>query len=108
MYVAKRDGFFAHGGTLKEATEQVEQKWLSSQTVEEKIEQFKKQFKKGVAYKASLFYDWHTRLTGSCKTGKDMWVSQNNVDLESAMTVDQFIELTKNAYGGEIIKRLFK
>ena len=106
MYVAKRYGLFAHGVTLKEAVEQVEEKWIASQTVEEKIEQFKAKFKKGVAYSASLFYDWHTLLTGSCKSGKDMWIDQNRIDLNSKMTVEQFIELTQNAYGGDVIRRL--
>src|SRR5882672_9548129 len=47
MYVAKRYGFFAHAETLKEAKEQAEDKWISSQTVEEKIAQFRVMFKKG-------------------------------------------------------------
>jgi len=106
MYVAKRYGLFAHGDTLKEAVEQVEEKWIASKTVEEKIEQFKTKFKKGMFYSASLFYDWHSLLTGSCKSGKDMWVNQNRIDLNAQMTVEQFIELTKNAYGGDVIKRL--
>ncbi len=106
MYVAKKDGFFAHGHTLEEAIKDANEKWMVSQTVEEKIEQFKIQFKKGILYKAQLFYDWHTLLTGSCKAGKDMWISQKGISLEGDMTVAQFIDITKNEYGAEIIRRL--
>jgi hypothetical protein len=106
MFVAKHGGLFAHGKTIKEAVEAVQEKWAENQSLEDRIEEFKRQFKKGVSYDAKLFYKWHTILTGSCQAGKDFWIKQQGIDLEKPMTVNQFLDLTKNAYGAESIRKL--
>jgi len=106
MFVAKHGGFFAHGKTIKEAIESVCEKWSESRSIEERIEEFKTTFKKAVKYDAHLFYKWHTILTGSCQAGKDHWIEQQGVDLEKKMTVHEFCTLTKNAYGGDAIRKL--
>ena len=108
MFVAKYGGLFAHGRTIKEAVESVKEKWAESRSIEERIEEFKSQFKNGVKYDATLFYKWHTILTGSCQSGKDFWIRQNGIDLKNKMTVQEFCDLTKNAYGGDIIKKLIE
>jgi len=106
MFVAKHGGLFAHGKTIKEAVEAVQDKWAESRSIEERIEEFKSQFKKEVSYEAALFYKWHTTLTGSCKSGKDFWIHQQGIDLSAKMTVQEFISITVNAYGGETIRQL--
>ena len=37
---------------------------------------------------------------------RQQFAKDNGVDLDGEMTVKEFIELTENAFGGEIIKRL--
>lgn len=106
QFVFKFNGCFAHGDTLKEAKRDAENKYYAQLDVSERISAFNKAFNRGVKYDAQLFYDWHSTLTGSCETGKSMFIKQHAINLDSKLTVDEFISITKNAYGGEIIKQL--
>ncbi len=38
--------------------------------------------------------------------GRQQFAKYHNVDLKGEMTVEEFITLTKNAFGGDIIKKL--
>lgn len=38
--------------------------------------------------------------------GRETFVSNNGLSLDGKTSVREFIELTKDSYGGEIIKRL--
>lgn len=52
-------------------------------------------------------YEWHHRLTGSCELGRRQFAKDKGIDIEhGSMTVTEFIELTENAYGGEVIRHL--
>jgi len=99
---------FAHGKTVKEAVEALQAKILSKLNIEEKIEEFKKKFNYKDKYKGEEFYNWHHILTGSCKTGRDNFVKNHNINLEDEFTVKEFINLCKNDYGGEIIRNLIE
>lgn len=52
------------------------------------------------------FYDWHHRLTGSCAQGRDAFARDHGLSMTGAMTPEEFIRLTCNAYGGAIIRKL--
>jgi hypothetical protein len=106
MYVVKRGNLFAHGETIAKANEAVELKYYSTIDRDAAIAEFKSQFKPNISYPNAAFYKWHTILTGSCELGKKHWVKENGIDLNASMTVAQFIEKTKNAYGGDIIRSL--
>lgn len=67
---------------------------------------FKAQFKAGIKYPANLFYEWHTKLTGSCTMGKDSFIENNGVDMSKQYTVTEFVELVKHQYGSDVIKQL--
>lgn len=108
QYVAKFNGCFAHGETKEKAKQDAERKFYSSIDVDSKIKEFHAKFKKGREYSNKDFYDWHTILTGSCDSGKDMFLNQHGISLEGKMTPEEFISYTKNAYGSEIIKKLIK
>ena len=107
-YVVKQDGLFAHGKTVKEAISALQEKLFDNMTVDERIDAFLQEIKSNIEYPAKTFYDWHHRLTGSCEFGRNQFVKNHNIKLDQLMTVDEFIELTKNDYGGEIIKELEK
>ena len=106
--VARNDYHFSHGDTLKDAIKSLEDKTLISLPIPKRIDNFKKRFKSFKhKYKASLLYDWHFKLTGSCKTGRDNFCINHNINLvKDKFSVYEFIELTKNQYGSEIIKQL--
>ena len=107
-YVVKQDGLFAHGKTVKEAFSALQEKLFDNMTVDERINAFLKEMKSNTEYPAKIFYDWHHRLTGSCELGRNQFIKNHNIKLDKLMTVREFIELTKNDYGGEIIKELEK
>ena len=106
-FVVKGSGFFAHGKTLHEAHAALQAKILKRKPIEERIADFKNEFKSGIKYPASEFFKWHHILTGSCEFGRKEFCRQHNIDLEEGeYTVEEFIQLTKNAYGGDIIKQI--
>lgn len=108
MYIYKYKNIYAHGLTIQYAKKEAELKFISLQDTQYKIDLFHKTFKNSQKYPFDEFYKWHTTLTGSCSTGKDYFISQNKISKIKKYTVKEFIEITKNAYGGEIIKQLLK
>jgi hypothetical protein len=107
-YVVRNDYYYTHGNTLKEALQSLEDKTLLNLSIPQRIENFKNQFKDfNKKVKASLLYNWHFKLTGSCKMGRDNFCIEKNIDLtKDKLTIFEFIELTKNSYNGNIIKQL--
>ena len=106
-YIAKAGDYFAHGDTLKEAQIAVLQKYNQNLSEEDRTVMFQEQFKAGEEYPAKMFFDWHNILTGSCEFGRKEFCRVNNIDIKNEkMTVSRFFELTKDAYGKEIIKKL--
>ncbi len=106
-FVVKQDGKFAHGDTLKNAMSALADKLFEGMPTEERIERFWSEFKPRKKYPAQLFFDWHHRLTGSCEMGRRQFAEDRGIDVETAKyTPEEFIELTENAYNGQIIKQL--
>jgi hypothetical protein len=105
-FVVKHNNLFAHGETLHEAQQALESKLFDEMEVEERIEMFLKEFEPNKKYKGSVFFDWHNKLTGSCEMGRKSFIRDNNLSLDDEYTVDEFIAITENSYGSEIIKQL--
>ena len=105
-YIVKGNGFFAHGKTIREAQRALTEKYMEDMGEDEVIEKFMSEFERDKKYKGTVFFDWHHYLTGSCLMGREAFVKNHGLDLEAEYTVDEFIELCKDDYGGEIIKKL--
>ncbi len=107
-YIVKGSGYFAHGKTLQEAQNALEEKIIDEMDVEEKIKLFKEKFPDvNKKYAVKDFYQWHHNLTGSCEMGRKSFANSHNIDIDNdMMTVKEFIKLTENAYCGEVIKEL--
>lgn len=105
-YIVKDGNVFAHGNTLREAEDALRAKIFENMDEDEAIERFQEHFKPGVKYKNSEFFEWHHYLTGSCRMGRETFCRNNGVDMDGESTPEYFIELTKDAYGGEVIKKL--
>ena len=73
---------------------------------DEAIDKFIDTFKPNKKYTAKDFYEWHHYLTGSCEMGRKSFMKDHDIDFDTALTVDKFIDLCKEDYGGEIIKQL--
>ena len=105
-YVAKQDNIFAHGATLAKAMDALRDKLFEDMPVEERIAAFLKETEDGRAYPAQYFYDWHHRLTGSCDMGRRQFARDHGIDVDSdTMTLREFLALTKDAYGGSVIRK---
>ena len=108
-FIAKKNSMFAHGETLKEAFESLNNKLFKGLTENERIEAFLKEFNLIKSYKVVDFFIWHGKLTGSCEFGRNQFAKENNIDLQKdIMTVHQFINLTQNGYGSSIILKIKK
>lgn len=105
-YIVKEGKYFAHGKTLAEAHAAFQDKLFDKMSVEKRIAAFWACHKKGVKYPTKDFFEWHHKLTRSCLMGRQQFAKDHGVDLEGDMTVEEFIDLTKNSLGGDIIKRL--
>jgi hypothetical protein len=103
MYVAKSGNLFAHGDTKQQALTAVNEKFFASLSFEEKKSEFVKLFKKDQQYSNHLFFAWHHNLTGSCESGRMMFVKSRGIDLTGKMTALEFLNLTKNEYNGKVI-----
>jgi hypothetical protein len=105
-HVVKYNGLFAHGETPRKAAEALRAKIFENRETDEAIEKFCETFKPGARYSGHEFFEWHHYLTGSCEMGRKAFVRRHDLDLDKTYTVYEFIELTENDYGSEIIKNL--
>ena len=105
-YVVKGHNEFSHGKTIKEAMQSLEEKIFDNMDTEEAIEEFRKKFKDGRKYKGTTFFKWHHNLTGSCLMGRESFVKNNEIDLNKMYSVQEFIKLTENDFGGSVIREL--
>ena len=105
-FVCKQGNTFAHGETLHKAREALLEKLFDDMPTEERIAAFCEEFKPGVKRPATDFFSWHHRLTGSCEKGRREFARQHDVDLDSdELTPEEFFALTRDSYGGSIIRQ---
>ena len=106
-YIVKQDNVFAHGETLREAMEALRDKLFADMPEDERIDTFLRETDREKAYPTQYFYDWHHRLTGSCDMGRKQFARDHGIDLDHGMvTLTEFLELTKDAYGGDVIRKV--
>ena len=107
-FIAKVGNSFAHGKTLKDAVTKAGTK-IKKISIKEQIENFIAAFGPlDSEHKGKAFYDWHHILTGSCRMGRDKFCEENGIDLTKKYSVRYFLQITKNSYGGDIIKQIIK
>ena len=108
-YIAKNGNRFAHGDTLAEAVCALNDKLFDDLDEDKRIAAFWECHENGVKYPAMDFYEWHNKLTGSCEMGRRNFATEHGIDLDKdEFTVDEFINLCRNSYGGEVISKLKK
>lgn len=107
-FIVKENNVFSHGDTLEKAVRSLQYKLFESYTIEERIAKFKETFADyNKKYSAQLLFEWHHNLTLSCWFGRQQWVKDKGIDLNTdTFTIHEFIKLTKNSYGSKIIELL--
>ena len=107
-YVARGQGYFAHGKTAREAVSSLERKIVSGMNTDDKVNEFVKRFDKDGKYPVRDFYEWHGTLTGSCTFGRDSFAKEHGISMDGDMETKEFLRLTKDAFGREVIHKVIK
>jgi len=108
-YIAKVGNYFAHGKTLRKAQADAQAKYEKNMPLAERLSAFKQQYPTlDTEATAEDLYRWHGVLTGSCRMGRDSFCREHGITMADTMTVRRFIDLTKDAYGGDAIRQLAK
>lgn len=109
-YIVKEQNYFAHGDTLHDAFTSLQEKLerlYDESTEEERIEAFVKKFPDyDMPYPNRDLFAYHNVLTGSCRMGGESFCKDKGINLDGSTTVRDFVFLTKDSYGSEIIRRL--
>ena len=106
-YIVKEQNMFAHGDTLHDAFTALQEKLYDDSTEEERIEAFRKKFPDyDMPYSNRDLFAYHHVLTGSCRMGRESFCKDKGIDLDGSTTVREFVELTKDSYGGDVICKL--
>ena len=107
-FIAKVDGCFAHGETVRQAVTDARDKAFEDMPQEERITAFLDAIKPNTEYPVMTLYDWHHRLTGSCEAGRKAFAKDHGIDLNAYMTREEFFELAKDVYGGDVIREAMR
>ena len=106
-FIVKSGKYFAHGKTAHEAYKAVIDKSILNEPVEKRIDRFLAEHKTSIPYSARDLFDWHHRLTGSCKMGREAFCRDKGIDVDNdSFTVEEFVKITCNAYGADVIRKL--
>ena len=107
-YIAKCGDYFAHGETAKQAMADAQSKAYQNKPIEERIGYVIEKYPDvDVPIEHSALFSLHNFLTGSCLFGRQEFAKSHSLDPEhGAMTMREFIHLTKDAYGGGNIRQL--
>ena len=108
-YIARSGDSFAHGDTAKKAMADAVSKEMQNKPEEERIAEFVKAHPVlDVEFPCEDLFRWHNTLTGSCEFGRRQFCRDMGIDLDGKYTVRYFLEITKEAYGGSIIKKVME
>ncbi len=105
--IIKNGHVYAHGTTLREAMAALQTKLCEGMTEEERIAAFWECHNRTDKYPGRDLYCWHHILTGSCEFGRNEFAKSHGIDVDnSEFTVAEFVELCKDSYGGDVIRKL--
>ena len=106
-YIVKENDLFAHGDTLHDAMKSLQGKLMQELPTNERIKRFLAEHNTTDKYPALDLFEWHHYLTGSCRIGRENFCHNKGIDLDNdEYTVKEFVDMTINAYGSEMIKAL--
>ena len=107
-WIAKVGGQFAHGKDIHSAHMDALAKHQRNMPLEERLDSFINEHPDMEAkYDGSDLFKWHNILTGSCEMGRRTFCQDHGINPETdSFTVEDFIRLTCNAYGKDVIRQL--
>ena len=107
-FIARFDGFFAHGKTPHSAMRDAQEKAIKAKPMSERIADITKTHPDpDKEVECAELFSLHHILTGSCEFGRRQFCERHGIDVETdKMTMRRFCEMTRCEYGGEAIKAL--
>lgn len=106
-YVVVRNGYFAHGETIKDAMQDCLHKELSSLNFDDMVSKIKSTYDLSNKIPAQELLLIHRAVTGSCRQGCQEWINQHRIDLDrDSFTMNEFYDLVKTSYGSDSIRKL--
>lgn len=105
-YLARYGSSMAHGKTIREALDDAMEKHLSGIGYEEKKRQLLDLFRTRGKIPVKELYMWHGILTGSCRLGRSHFQEEHGLSDDDLLTLDEFVELTRDSFGGDRIRGL--
>lgn len=106
-FIVKGGNKFAHGITLHDAFISLQEKIYYNNPKEKRIRIFHEKFPKyDTPYLNYDLFTYHSVLTGSCRMGRESFCKDMGINLDGYTTIREFVNLTKNSYGGDIIREL--
>ena len=107
-YVARWQGEAAHGETVRKAVEAARNKYFARMGPGEKKRQLLDLFAEKGRLTVKELYAWHGRITGSCEFGRSRFQEEHGFKDDDTLSLEEFVELTRNAYGGDLIASLIE
>lgn len=108
-FVAKSYNIFVFGDSFDEVYDKLYEKDRIKEYSEIFINKFVEHFKLNRKYNFSELAFWHRNLTGACIEGIMLFCKDNNINFENdKMTVQEFLNISKNSYGKSIVKNIAK
>jgi hypothetical protein len=102
-FIGKFENCFAHGETIRDAIEDARSKYYQSLDFDEVKEKLLAEFNVKGKLTVKELYSWHGILTGSCRFGRTQFQTEHNLKDDDLLSLEEFVELTKNAFGGDRI-----
>ncbi len=96
VYVAEKDGYAAHGNSIRKAIEDLQFKIQSDLDLSEHTQRITKQ--------GFMDANDYRLLTGACYEGTNRFLKLNNLTWENTMPVEKVLQLTKGQYGYDRFK----
>lgn len=106
LWAIKGDKYVGIGISLERAEDNLFKKTFRDTSHEERIAQFIKEHPEDKLYPNDDLIEWHHKLTASCRRGIRLFLQKHGITRDGYTTVSEFIRLTENDFGGDIIKKL--
>ena len=107
-FLAKFNNTIAHGETITEAMLEAKRKFMSNADFSEQKKLLLSLFEEKKRLTVKDLSEWHGAITGSCSFGRREFQSEHNLKDEDLLSLDEFVELVKDSYGGNKIADLIK
>ena len=92
-FIAEKDGYYAHGGSIREALTDLQFKLDEQKDYPEII--------KNINEKGYFGANDYRLLTGACKQGTNKFIEDNNYTWDDKMNIKDVLIITKGHYGHE-------